>query len=182
MRNDAFEQLVESLTAANEAIVRSAAAGIAGPIASVGLYDNDFTSWLGPGTIHICSEQQRTRLLAAGDWEAAWAFWDYEVELLAARPDEHAEWEALAAVVREQLHTEISETHAAVLEIVRRLNDPERLPGVERTDDFVVYRAERFPQLIEDLNVSTPPATLELLRARHRVPVWMDSLGRMEWR
>ncbi len=85
------------------------------------------------------------------------------------------------AVVREQPHTEISETHATVLKVVRRQR-PGAVEGIQRTDDFVVFRAERFPQLLEDLNISTPPATLELLRARHSVPVWMDSLGRMEWR
>ena len=61
-------------------------------MASVGLYDNDYTSWSGPNAMYVCSDARRNELVASGGWEGAWAFWDYDVELAAPGPEEHPEW------------------------------------------------------------------------------------------
>jgi hypothetical protein len=177
-----FERLVEGLVEAIEETISAASQELATPVASVGLYDNDYTSWLGPRTIYICSDARRGELLASNGWEGAWAFWDYDLELVAPEPEEHPEWLGLAEAVTRDVLTDDSATHTTVLEVVRRLNDPARLSGIARTDDFVAYRAERILRLLDDLNRTTPPATAELLRERHLVPVSMDLLGRTEWR
>ena len=178
---DALERLVTLIVAANEPIVVDACAGLPQPIARVALFDGGFSEWLDPGSIWICSEQRRAELRMEGGWEEEWAFWDYDVELSAAL-SKTGGWRELVPAVSEALDPEFSPTRRVVREVVRRLNDPARLRGIHRTDDFVVFRAERFPELLEDLNVSTPPTTLELLRERRQVPVWMDSVGNEGWR
>lgn len=184
MSGSATEELVARIVAANEPLIAEACGSLAGPVFSVAVYDGGgaLGESLAPASLWVCDEQQRAQLFADGGWEAVWEFSAYAVEQPAVS-DADGGWEQLSARAAAELEEagEFEPARAVGRAVARALNRPERLASVDKSDAFVVWRAERWPELFEDIEQTTPPARLRLLQERRLLPVAVDVLGNERW-